>query len=480
MEVLFVAPEISPLAKTGGLADVAGALPQALAAEGVKCHLVMPLYAEVDRAKHGLTPTGLEFEVPLPGGVEWARLWQGKLGPCPIYLLENARFYDRPGLYGPPGGEHPDNLLRFAFFCRGAVELCRRLNLAPPVVHLHDWQGALLAAYLRAHPFDLGPLTGAKSVLTIHNLSYQGIFPRHDFYQTMLPPYLDQVEGLEFWGNLSLLKGGLLLADRLTTVSPTYAREIQTPAGGHGLEGLLARRARDLVGILNGADYRHWSPEADPLIPARYGPDDLTGKEICRRKLVERLGLEPLGPDTAVLGFVGRLAYQKGADLLPEAISRLLLDDLRVVILGTGDPAVEHTLRELARAHPGRVGLELGFSEELAHWIQAGSDLHLMPSRFEPCGLSQLYAMRYGTVPVVRASGGLRDTVMPFDPFTGQGTGFVFQEARPGDLFHAVREALWCRAHPEHWSRLVANCLAQDFSWAASAQTYAALYRSLV
>jgi starch synthase len=316
-------------------------------------------------------------------------------------------------------------------------------------------------------------------VLTIHNLAYQGIYPRDTFKLTGLPAWLDSPQGSEFWGNTSLLKAGLVTARALTTVSPTYAREIQTPEGGHGLEGVLRQRRADLHGIINGADYQAWSPEADPHLPHGYSSADLRGKQACRQALLEVMGLEPAGPETSVLGFVGRMAHQKGVDLLPQTLPRLLLDDVRVCLLGSGEPHYEETLTRLAEAHPGRLGLKIQFSEHLAHLITAGSDALMMPSRYEPCGLNQIYALRYGTAPVVRATGGLKDTVQPFDPFTSQGTGFAFEHFSHQDLTCALREALWTRAHPRLWASLMQNAMAQDFSWDASARAYAQLYAQL-
>lgn len=480
LKVLFAASEIAPFAKTGGLGDVAGSLPPALARLGLEVLLVMPLHRQVDRQAHGLTNSGLTLRVPAGGRPYPATVWEGRLPGCRVFFLENQELFDRPALYGLPGGDFNDNPLRFVWFCRGVIELARALDFRARVVHAHDWQTALLPAMLSTGAWDPGPLAGAVTVLTIHNLAYQGIYPRPAFGLTGLPAWLDSPRGSEFWGNTSLLKAGLVTARALTTVSPTYAQEIQTPDGGHGLEGVLLERRTDLHGILNGADYGQWSPEADPLLPAVFSAGDLAGKQACRRALLETLGLEPAGPQTTVLGSVGRLAYQKGVDLLPAALPRLLLDDVRVCLLGSGEAQYEEPLKRLAAAYPWRLGLKLTFSEDLAHLITAGCHALMMPSRYEPCGLNQIYALRYGTAPVVRATGGLKDTVLPFDPLTGQGTGFVFDHFSPGELTCALREALWTRARPGLWDRLMQNAMAQDFSWQRSAQAYASLYASLL
>jgi starch synthase len=287
------------------------------------------------------------------------------------------------------------------------------------------------------------------------------------------------VGGLEFWGNISFLKAGLVFSDALTTVSPTYAFEIQAPEGGMGMEGILSSRQADLTGILNGADYDNWSPESDPYLPAKFSSEDLSGKQVCREALCREFELDPPGSETAVIGFVGRLAWQKGMDILAEAAPRLLLDDVRLCILGTGEPHLEAQAKELAKVQRGRVGVQLLFSEKLAHLVQGGADALVMPSRFEPCGLNQIYALKYGTVPVVRATGGLVDTVEPFNPLTGQGTGFWFEQPTAPDLLAALREALWTKARPQLWQQLRQNGFSCDFSWTHSAAQYAELYQRL-
>lgn len=479
LKVLMPSPEIAPLAKSGGLGDVAGSLPPALAGLGLEVRPVMPFYAQTRARAPEAADTGLRLRVAVGREVLEAEVWEAQVEGLAVSLVRHDPFFDRPSLYFDHAGDYPDNAQRYIFLCKAAIELARAQDFAADVVHCHDWQTALIPVYLKTGVVDAGPLAGAATVLTIHNLAHQGVFGREIFPQTGLPPHLNSVEGLEYWGNLSLLKAGMLFSDALTTVSPTYAQEIQGPELGMGLEGVLARRAGDLVGILNGADYGVWSPHHDPHLPAAYSARDLSGKEECRRALCREFGLEPPGPETVVVGFVGRLAYQKGVDMILAAAPRLLLDDVRLCFLGEGEPGLEGRLAELAEGRPGRVGARIAFNERLAHLIQAGGDVHLMPSRYEPCGLNQLYALRYGTVPVVRATGGLKDTVRPFDPLTSQGTGFVFDRATPEELLHALREALWTKSRPELWQRLVANCMAQDFSWTQSARRYAELYSRL-
>jgi len=480
LSVLFLTPEASPLAKSGGLGDVAGGLPPALAALGLDVRLVMPLYGDIDRAAHGLTDSGFCFEVPVGPRSYPAQAWQGELGGCPLYLLGNDELLGRPGLYHDQYGDFGDNLQRFVFLCRGAIELARALDWPADVVHAHDWQAALAMAYLAAAPFDLGPLAGARGVLTIHNLAFQGIFPRHDFRLTGLPGHLDSIDGAEYWGNISLLKAGLMTARAITTVSPTYAREIQEPELGMGLDGVLRLRSRDLHGILNGVDYSRWSPEADALLPAFYSAQDMAGKAVCRQALAARFGLEPPTDQGMLLGFIGRLTNQKGVDLIAEAAPALVEAGHRLALLGTGDAELETRLSHLAARLPGRVGVRLAFSEDLAHLLQAGSDVMLMPSRFEPCGLNQMYALRYGTPPLVHATGGLRDTVTPFDPTTGAGDGFVFFPHHTTTMLAQIQRAGAVFARPEQWQRLRANAMARDFSWQASAQRYARLFQQLL
>jgi starch synthase len=478
--VLFITPEVTPLAKTGGLGDVAGGLPPALAALGLDVRLVMPLYGDIDRAAHGLEPMDLACEAPIAGRGLRAEVWRGSLDGCPLYLLGNEELFARPGLYGDADGDFSDNLLRFAFLCRGAVELVRALDWPAQVVHAHDWQTALLPAYLASAPFDLGPLAKAAGVLTVHNLAFQGIFPRSGFALTGLPPALDGVEGAEFWGNISLLKAGLMTADAITTVSPTYAAEIQTPELGMGLDGVLRLRSSDLHGILNGVDYSRWAPGNDPWLPAPYSARDLAGKAACQKALLAAFGLEPPPEGGMVMGFIGRLTDQKGVDLIARAGRALVERGGRLALLGTGDAELEASLAHLATRLAGKVGLKLAFSEELAHLMQAGSDLMLMPSRFEPCGLNQMYALRYGTPPLVHATGGLKDTVRPFDPDTGLGDGFVFSPHTLDAFMSEAARAHKVFAHAEAWRKLQANGMARDFSWAASAAQYARLFGEVV
>ncbi|MCB2226602.1 MAG: glycogen synthase GlgA [Desulfarculaceae bacterium] len=480
ISVLFLTPEVTPLAKTGGLGDVAGGLPPALAALGLDVRVVMPLYGDIDRAAHGLKDTGLSFPVPVDDHAYTCHLWQVELNDCPIYLLGNDGLFQRDGLYGDVYGDFGDNLTRFVFLCRGAFELARALDWPASVVHAHDWQAALATAYLATAPFDLGPLAKAKGVVTIHNLAFQGIYPRWDFPLLGLPEWMDSIDGAEYWGNISLLKAGLMTADAITTVSPTYAQEIQEPDLGMGMDGVLRHRARLLHGILNGVDYGAWSPDTDRHLPAPYSAADPASKAASRDELLTTFGLEPPSDGGMVLGFIGRLTYQKGVDLIAATAHELAARGHRLALLGTGDTDLEARLKHLAGSLPGKVGLKLTFSEKLAHLLQGGSDLMLMPSRFEPCGLNQMYALRYGTLPLVHATGGLKDTVEAYDPATGAGDGFVFAPHTPEALLAQVSLAEKAHARPDGWRALQARAMGRDFSWAASAQRYASLFEDLL
>lgn len=472
MRVLFCASEIVPLAKTGGLADVAGALPAALARRGVDVRLAMPRYRGVDLP--GGTALGT-LTVPLGGETVEGTVLDGALpgSGVPIWLVEQPELFDRGGLYGEGGQDYPDNLTRFTFFCRAVARWLARGTWQPDVIHSHDWQTALLPAIIRTEGAPR-----AASVFTIHNLAYQGLFPAEQFALTGLPPAAFAMQGLEFWGQVSLLKGGLVFADLLTTVSATYAREIQSEEFGAGLEGVLRDRADDLVGILNGVDYEVWDPSVDALLPARYSADDMDGKPICKRALQRAFGL-PEDARVPVVGMVTRLADQKGLDLVVEIMEELLDAGVQFVLLGTGDPRYHQVFDELQARRRHHVGVRLGFDNALAHLIEAGADIFLMPSRYEPSGLNQLYSLRYGTVPVVRRTGGLADSVVDATPqalAAGRANGFVFAPYEPQALLGAVRRALAAYRHPDTWRALQQAGMRADFSWGRAAGQYAALY----
>ncbi len=468
MRVLMVAAEVAPLAKVGGLADMMGALPRALAKLGVDVAVAMPCYHGIREKAQAREQA--RFFVPIGDDNVRCTVFQANLpsSSVPVYLLANDHFFDRPQIYGEGGGDYADSLERFTFLCRGALALPDALGWHPQVVHAHDWHAALIPPYLRA---GLAPW-GARSLLTIHNLGYQGSFAWERRDATGLDDC--ELEDLRKDGQLNLLKGGIRWADMLTTVSPTYAREIRQQ--GEGLEDDLEARASDLFGVLNGIDQDLWDPAFDPHLWAQYCAEDPSGKATNKRSLQRALGLNE-EEDVPLVGMVSRLAEQKGLDLVVEALDRMLSLGIQLVVLGEGDPRYEQALREAEGRSGGRIAVHIGFSETLAHRIEAGSDMFLMPSRFEPCGLNQMYSLRYGTVPVVRATGGLADTV-----FEGaEGNGLVFADYTAEDMLSALRRALEIyRDRPDRWTKIVERGMRGDYSWQSSAREYVKLYRLLV
>ncbi|MCP3103604.1 glycogen synthase GlgA [Myxococcus sp. K15C18031901] len=475
MKILFISSEVAPFSKTGGLGDVAGALPAALAALGHDVKVVTPRYRDV-RDTGRLSPTGHSLQLRFPFGEQGGPILSARLSEkLEVLFLENAAFYgDRPGLYGDAFGEFGDNARRFAYLSVGALQAAQRLGFIPDIVHANDWQTGLVPVALR-RGFQSTALSRAKSVFTIHNLAYQGHFSKHVMAELGLPWDLFTADGgLEFYDTVNLLKGGLVFSDAITTVSPTYAREIQTPEQGYGLDGLLRHRAHRLTGILNGIDTQEWNPVTDPHLPARYSARELDGKDRCKRELLSRFGLA--WSDAPVFGIVSRLAWQKGVDLLLEALPVALQADIRFVAVGSGEAPLEEGLRALQARFPKQVSVHLGFDTALSHLVEAGADFFLMPSRYEPCGLNQMYSLRYGTVPVVRATGGLVDTV---EGGLG-GNGILFEAFHKAALVAAFRRALALYADPPRLTEFRRRGMDKDFSWDASASRYVALYQSLV
>jgi len=463
MKILFASAEVAPFSKTGGLGDVAGALPRALAARGHEVVVATPLYGGVDR---GALRTA---SVAIPG----ATLLEAEVGGARLLFVENEALFGRPGVYGEGGEAYADNAERFAFFSRCLLPIAAtRGPEGVDILHLNDWQTALAALELARRKGAGAGLT--RSVFTIHNLGYQGIFPKDAVDRLGIGWDAFTPDGLEFYDQVNFLKAGLAFSDLVTTVSPTYAREIQGPEQGFGLDGMLRSRADRLTGILNGVDYREWSPDVDPHLPARYSMADPAGKRACRAALLRELGIDA-PPGVMVIGIVSRFAAQKGFDLLLEALPRLLEREVAFAILGSGEKRYEHWLERAAAASGGRVGLRTGFDEGLAHRIYAGSDAFLMPSLYEPCGLSQLYALRYGSVPIVRRTGGLADTVS--QATRDEGTGFLFDDFSAAAILAAVDEARVWFADPPAWERIRKRGMAQDFSWDAAASNYEGAYR---
>jgi starch synthase len=477
VKVLFATSEATPLVKTGGLADVSAALPAALRRAGVDARVLMPGYGPVLGWVEGRARLAGVLELP-PFPV--ARLLESALpGGTPLLVLDCPALYAREGgpYHQPGGAEWPDNDFRFGLLSRAAAELARPgRDWVPQVLHCNDWQTGLAPSWLSILP---GPR--AATLMTIHNLAYQGLFPATAMERLGLPWSLFQPDGVEFHGNLSFLKAGLFHADRLSTVSPTYAREIQQAPLGFGMQGLLSWRSRYLSGVLNGIDTAAWNPGTDPLIARRYGPGTLARKDDNRAALRERFGLSP-GPGRPLFGVVSRFAHQKGLDLLAEVTSQLVALPAQLAVLGSGEAPLEAAFRELATRHPGEVGVVVGFDEGLSHLLEAGADVFVMPSRYEPSGLNQMYSQRYGTPVVARDTGGLADTVTDCAPATlaeGTATGFLFREPTPEALLEALTRAAAAFANRRMWRALQRNGMARDFSWDASAARYAALYADM-
>ncbi len=482
LKILFLSPEIVPFAKTGGLADVAGALPSALKRLGVDVRLVLPCYRtarDVNLKKRRLRK---ELRVPLGSEILGANVFESRTETgVIIYLIERDDMYDRSNLYGNHFGDYYDNLERFSFFCRAALKLSEAISFKPDVIHCHDWQTGLVPPLLKETGDKTSSLSGTPSIFTIHNIGYQGVFSeeklpvtglsRNDFFHP---------EGLEFWGKISLLKAGIVYADAVTTVSPRYAREIQTAEFGMGMEGILRQRKTDIHGILNGVDYRHWDPLKDTHLPVNYSSKNMQGKRQCKQALIQEMGLDPSLENRPLMGMVSRLDAQKGLDLFVKVLSRILALDVGLVVLGSGDRGIEQAIQKAAKRHPGRVGLLIGFNDSFAHRLMAGADMLLMPSRYEPCGLTQIYALKYGTVPIVRAVGGLDDTIQQFNPKTGDGNGFKFEPYTPKAFLDRILYAVHLFETEKVWRRLMREGMKADFSWKQPAREYMKLYESVI
>ena len=487
LNVLFVSSEVEPFAKTGGLADVSGALPQVIRQLDHEIRVMLPRYGSISERKARLHDMIRLKEIDIPVGTRhYSASVKSSFITNPqvkvqTYLLDNSTLFGRSGLYVHPETkkDYADNDIRFTFFNRAVLEVLKKLGWAPDIIHCNDWPTALLPAYLKTlykhDPF----YKDTKTVFTIHNMAYQGVFPHASFAHTLLPKDQDSDRGVIAFGNLNFLKAGLVHADALTTVSERYAQEIRSSEEyGCGLQSILEKRKHDLTGILNGADYAVWDPSVDELIPQRYDPRSIDLKVENKRALLSKVGL-PYQERTPVIGIISRLADQKGFDLIGEVLDDLVKLPVQLVVLGTGEKKYHDLFEKAARKHPQHIGIALTFNNDLAHLIEAGSDMFLMPSRYEPCGLNQIYSMRYGTAPVVRATGGLDDTVEEFQPASGNGTGFKFTEYKSSAMFKAVQRAAAVFADVTAWRKLMKNGMAKDFSWEASARKYIQLYRSL-
>lgn len=480
-KILMVAPEVTPIIKVGGSADVVGALSKALVERGHDVRIVMPKFAQVKHVENA-KPDERPLIVRLGGHEAYARVWRDTLpnSKAKLYLLEHNQFFDAPSVYVGPSGNEDDNAQRFSFLCRAAIDLTEYLDWVPDVVHCHDWATGLTPIYLNTTELDK-PIGRAASVLTLHNMEYQGWFHRNMVSYAGLPDSVFRPKGLESMGEANMLKGGMCHSTKITTVSPTYAREIQTSGGGCGLHHILSQRKNDLFGVINGIDETEWNPKTDALIPAKFTAKKMKGKAICKAELQRAYGLEVL-PEVPVFAVVSRLANQKGLDLLASIGDRLMADmHIQIAVLGTGEAWLEDAFRDLAKRYSGRFGVQITFSNELSHLTTAGADFFVMPSRFEPCGLGQLYAMTYGTLPIVRATGGLIDTVKNYSEQRKTGTGFVFDFVTPDTLYYTIGWA--CSTYydrPQHVAQLQQNAMCQSFSWDKSAGNYEAIYSEAV
>jgi starch synthase len=485
MNILMVSSEAGPYARTGGLGDVLAALPSAVAALGHDVKLILPKYGTIDDRDFGLTPVGKTVSVPVDGTNVSAGIVRSESGADRVdhLFVDCPEYFEREEFYRDPdtGGDYKDNDRRFAFFARAALETALALDWRPDIIHVHDWQAALIPVYLKTSYSSSGFFSESKTVLTIHNLGYQGLFDKKRFRGLNLPDTLmaGMTGAMEFYGKVNFLKAGILMADKITTVSERYAEEIQSgDEFGCGLQGVLKGRSDDLCGILNGVDYSTWLPSKDQYIPHKFGVANLAGKHACRVALLNEAKL-PVRERVPLIGMITRLTHQKGIDLVFEAAETLFSLDLQMIVLGTGDDASHKEFRRLERAYPDRLKVYLEFNDRLAHWIEAGSDIFLMPSRYEPCGLNQMYALNYGTVPVVRAVGGLADTVTDYDPKTGTGTGFVFHDYTAEAMLEALTQAIALYGNKQPWTRLMKAGMARDFSWDVSARKYAELFQTL-
>lgn len=458
LKVLFASSEVVPFAKTGGLADVAGSLPLALEEPGVDIRVVMPKYSSVK-----------------------ARQDEGRIGrDIKVYFIKNDDYFKRRELYGDKFGDYKDNLERFSFFSKAALERCKKEAFAPDIIHCNDWQTALIPVYLNTiYKYDEPLFSKTKTLFTIHNMAYQGVFPKEEYPKLGLDWSLFSIEYFEFYDKINLMKAGLVYSDAISTVSPTYAKEILTKEFGCGLEGVLRQRADSVNGILNGIDYRIWNPENDPKIFKTYSVRSIEDKYVNKELLQKEAHLK-IDRDIPMIGIISRLADQKGLDLLAKIIGPLLNMKVQFILLGTGEHKYHLLFDKMARTHARNASINLKFDAILAEKIYAGCDLFLMPSRYEPCGLGQMISFKYGTIPVARQTGGLKDSVREFDPQTGEGEGFTFTAYKAEDLFAAIKKALSVYKDKESWGKLVRHVMGLDFSWTASAREYLKLYSRII
>jgi len=477
LKILIAASEIVPFAKTGGLADVAGSLPVALEHLGHEVRLIMPYYQMVKKSKVKVEDTQVTIDIEIADKIIKAKILKSKFGKnITVYFIANDNYYDRPELYRTPLGDYSDNAERFIFFSKAIIETLKQLKFQPDIIHCNDWQTGLVPVLLKVNEKDNPFFSKTGTVFTIHNLAYQGLFWHLDMPLTNLPWDVFNPEGIEFYGKINLMKAGIIYSNVINTVSKQYSKEIQTPEFGCGLEGVLKKRDSDLYGILNGVDYTEWSPDKDKFIKAHFSADNLAGKQVCKDDLIDAYGLKSQ-KDWPVISIISRLADQKGFDLIAEQIDAILKMDVIFILLGTGEEKYHKLFQQIAKKYPQKAGIKIAFDNSLAHKIEAGSDFFLMPSHYEPCGLNQMYSMKYGTIPIVRATGGLDDTIKNYNPKTGKGNGFKFKNYTSAAMLSKIKEALEIYHSKKDWKKLVSNAMSEDFSWDKSAKEYEKLYQ---
>jgi starch synthase len=480
MHIVFAASECVPYVKTGGVAEVVGALPKELVRQGHQVTVYVPLYRQVQKHLKDRKVAIRSLTIPFSYYNRFVTVINGGISEgVQFYFIDCPELFDREFIYETASGDYADNAERFGLFCRAVLDSTKQLGV-PDVFHIHGWPAGVLAILLRTVYYFDPVLKNVACLLTIHNSDRQGWFPRETVENLLLPWDVYTPDRAEFYGTFDFLKGGIVYSDAINTVSRKYAQEIQTAEFGNGLDGVLRARAQDLHGILNGVDYQIWDPATDSKIAAHYSPDRLEGKVACRRDLLHAYGVSNVSDDTPVLGMVSRLATQKGLDLLAQAFDQLVQENMFLVMLGTGEPYYENLLRSWKERFPGKVAVAITYDETLAHKVEAGSDMILMPSRSEPCGLNQIYGMKYGTVPVVRATGGLDDTVQEWSADAETGTGFRFYDYKPEDFLHALRSAFGVFADKKQWRTLMRNGMARDYSWTKPAKEYIQLYEEIV
>jgi starch synthase len=477
MHIAFAASEGVPFSKTGGLADVVGALPGALAALGHQVSVYLPRYRQTKLTDPATVVRSVT--VPFDDEYRFSSVVGGiTQGGVKFYFVDYPQYFDRDSLYGTSAGDYPDNAERYALFSRTVLEASKILGV-PQIFHCHDWQSALIPILLKTIYAEDPAFRDVGTVFTIHNMGYQGLFPPDTLPLLMLPWDLFTMSKMEFFGQVNFLKGALTYADFVTTVSRKYSQEIQTSEYGFGLEGVLHDRAATVTGILNGVDYGEWSPQSDKFAAQKFSPQDLTGKAKCKQDLLAAFGMAKANPKLPVIGIVSRFAAQKGFDLIAQAADRLAREEMTMIVLGSGDRAYEELFQRLNKQFPAKIAVKVAYDNALAHKIEAGADMFLMPSRYEPCGLNQIYSLKYGTVPIVRATGGLDDTIEPWDARSGKGTGFKFTEYSGEALLLTVKHALQAFRDQTSWQVLMRNGMNKDFSWNASAREYGKVYEKV-